>query len=120
MEYIKLYRYLRQEEMLTRVQAVRSTYGVRKLDKEIRTGLAVWVKTGKCDLVIADVSFNELIEKEGMKPIRAFKMLDWLKREPLTAYYYLKHRIALADLSKHGSAKVATVIAETDQSDIEL
>lgn len=120
MEYIKLYRYLRQNEMLTRVQAVRSSYEVRKLDKDIKKAISEWIKTGKCDLVIENVSYDELVTKEEMKPIRAFKMLDWLKREPMTAHYYLMHRLALADLSKNGSAQVALDIEEKDTSNIEL
>lgn len=120
MEYIKFYNYLRQEEELTRVQAVRSIINVRQLDKDIRKAIAEWVKTGKCNLVIADVSFDELVTKEGMKPIRAFKMLDWLKREPVLAHQYLIKRTAYADLSKFGTAKVATEIEETDKSNIEL
>ncbi len=83
----------------------------------------MWAETGKCDLTIAGVSYNELINAEGMKPIRAFKMLDWLKREPVMAHRYLTQRVMRADLSEFGSATVATELppeTEIDKSDIKL
>jgi len=55
-----------------------------------------------------------------MKSVRAFKMLDWLKREPVLAHRYLAQQILRADLSKHGSATIKTEIEEPDKSDIEL
>lgn len=120
MKYIDLYNFLREKEELTRVQAIRSIIDVRKFTPEIKNAMGKWAATGKCDLTVADVSFNELTKVENMKPIRAFKMLDWLSREPVMAHRYLAQRVMLADLSKHGSAKVATDIEETDKSDITL
>lgn len=120
MKYIELYKYLRDKESLSRVQTIRSIWRVRSLAPEIKVAMGEWVRTGTCDLTIAGVSYKELVLKEGMKPVRAFKMLDWLKREPVIAYQYLVRRITLSDLSKHGSAKVATDIEETDTSDIDL
>lgn len=121
MKYIDLYQYLRNCEKLSRVQAIRSIIEIRQFDPIIKDAMSKWTKTGTCDLIIADVSFNELICTEEMKPIRAFKMLDWLNREPALAHRYLAQRIMRADLSKHGSAKISTEIEDnTDKSDIEL
>lgn len=120
MKYLDLYNYLRDQEELTRVQAIRSILNVRNLDPEIKTAMSEWVKTGNCNLVIADVSFKELVSNVGMKPVRAFKMLDWLKREPVLAHRYLAQQILRADLSKHESATIKTDIEEPDKSDIEL
>lgn len=120
MKYIDLYNYLRDQEELTRVQAIRSILNIRNLDSEIKTAMSEWVKTGTCNLTIEEVSFKELVSKVGMKPVRAFKMLDWLKREPVLAHRYLAQRVMRADLSKHGSAKIKTDIDETDKSDINL
>lgn len=120
MKYIDLYNYLRDNEELNRAQAIRSILAVRKFDPEIKSAMAVWTKTGTCDLVVADVSYKELVSSVSMKPIRAFKMLDWLKREPVLAYRYLVQRVMRSDLSKFGSAQVAIEISETDKSDVEL
>lgn len=120
MKYIDLYNYLRDQEGLNRAQAIRSILAIRKFAPEIKDAMSEWTKTGKCDLKIAEVSFSELIVSEGMKPIRAFKMLDWLKREPIMAHRYLSQRLMRADLSKVGSAKIAVDISENDKSDIEL
>lgn len=120
MRYIDLYKYLRDKEELNQVQAVRSILDIRHLSPEIKMALKIWSSTGKCDVTVADVSFNELVNVLGMKPIRAFKMLDWLSREPVIAHRYLAQMAMLADLSKHGSAKISTDIVEADKSDIEL
>lgn len=118
MKYIDLYNYLRDHEELSRVQAIRSIWGVRRLSPNIKIAITKWSETGVCNLEIADVKYNELVYTIGMKPIRAFKMLDWLSREPVLAHRYLAQRTMLADLSKHGSAKIRTEIEETDKSDI--
>lgn len=120
MKYIDLYYYLRNHEKLSRVQAIRSIITIRHLDPEIKKAMSEWSKTGTCDLTVAKVSFRELITKLGMKPVRAFKMLDWLKREPVIAHRYLAQKLMLADLSKYGSASIAGNIEETDKSDIVL
>jgi len=120
MKYIDLYNYLREQEELNRAQSIRTIIAIRKFDPQIKAAISDWAKTGKCDLTIADVTYNELVVSEGMKPVRAFKMLDWLKREPALAHRYLSQRMMRADLSKHGSAKIATDIPETDKSDVEL
>lgn len=121
MKYIELYNYLRDTEELSRVQAIRSIMDVRHFSPEIKDALKTWASTGKCDLTIADVSFNELVINVGMKPIRAFKMLDWLQREPVLAHRYLAQRQMRSDLSKHGSASIAAKdIDDVDKSDIEL
>lgn len=120
MKYIALYNYLRDNENLSRVQAVRSILSIRHFNPEIKDAMSKWAKTGTCDLLVADVSFNELVTMEEMQPIRAFKMLDWLKREPVIAHRYLAQRVFRTDLSKVGSAKLSIDIDETDKSDIVL
>lgn len=120
MRYLDLYKFLRDNEGLTRVQAIRSILDIRRFDVEIKKALSQWFETGICDLIVADVSFEELTINEDMKPIRAFKMLDWLKREPAFAHRYLAQRRLKADLSKFGTAKVADEIQELDKSDIEI
>lgn len=120
MKYLELYKYLITEEGLTRVQAIRSINDIRKFDPEIKKALGKWFETQTCNLVVEGISFNDLVIIEQMKPIRAFKMLDWAKREPLLAIRYLAKRPFITDMSKVGSAKIAEDIEETDTSDIDL
>lgn len=120
MKYLELYKYLVNEEELTRVQAIRSINDIRKFDPEIKKALGKWFETRKCDLVIEGISFNDLVTIEQMKPIRAFKMLDWVKREPFLAIRYLSRKPFITDMSKVGSAKIAEDIEETDTSDVDL
>ena len=124
MNYIELLNYLMSSEGegLTFIQAVRNIGRIRKMDPEIKSALGKFLQTGKCSHEEAGVTFAELVNSEQMKPIRAFLMLDWLKREPISA---LKHLALLgihADLSEVGSAKINEDIDETDidKSDIVL
>ena len=122
MKYIDLFNYLisKDGEDLSFVQAVRNIGRIRKLDPVIKEALVGFLNTGKCSHTEAGVCFTELVCTEKMKPIRAFLMLDWLKREPISALKYLALRGIHADLSEVGSAKIATKIDEgsIDKSDI--
>lgn len=122
MKYIDLFNYLisKDGEDLSFVQAVRNIGRIRKMDPVIKEALVGFLKTGKCSHTEAGVCFTELVGTEKMKPIRAFLMLDWLKREPISALKYLALRGIHADLSEVGSAKIATKIDEgsIDKSDI--
>lgn len=107
-------------EDLSFVQAVRTIGRIRRMNPEIKKALIGFLNTGMCSHEEAGVNFTELVGTEKMKPIRAFLMLDWLKREPVTALKYLALRGGHADLSEVGSAKIATKINEEsiDKSDI--
>lgn len=122
MKYIDLFNYLisKDGEDLSVVQAVRNISRIRKMDPVIKEALAGFLNSGKCSHTEAGVCFTELVGTEKMKPIRAFLMLDWLKREPISALKYLALRGIHADLSEVGSANIATKIDERsiDKSDI--
>lgn len=119
MKYLSIYNYLVKEEGLTSVQAIRSINEIRKFQPEIKEAFLKWYNTRECNLTVEGVSFHDLTERDKMKPVRAFKMLDWLKREPILALHYLTMRPFRADLSKVGSAKISTKIEENvDKSDI--
>lgn len=122
MNYIDLLTYLisKDGEGLTFVQAARNIMRIRTMDPEIKRALLQFLKTGTSSHTEADVCFTELVGSEGMTPVRAFLMLDWLKREPIAGLKYLALRGIHADLSKVGGAKIATSIDEEsiDKSDI--
>lgn len=87
--YISLYNYLTKVECLSNIEAIRSINRIRRLDSQVKKALFVWSTTGEVDLTINDVSFDELTKEEGFSPIRAFFMLDWIKREPSQAMRYM-------------------------------
>ncbi len=124
MNYIDLFCYLisRDGEGLSIGQAIRNIGRIRKMAPEIKSALKRYIDSGKCSHSEAGVSFTELIGSEGMKPIRAFLMLDWLKREPIAALKYLALRGIHADLSEVGTAQISNNVDETtiDKSDIVL
>lgn len=123
MNYIDLLTYLMssQGEDLRFIQAVRNISRIRKMDDSIKSALNTFLKTGVCDHEESGVSFVELVNDEHMKPIRAFLMLDWLKREPIEAMKYLAIRGVHADLSKVGSASIKEEVSEEiDKSEILL
>ena len=60
---------------------------------------------------IEGVSFRELTENEGMKPIRAILMLDWLRREPAVAIRYMaaeRYRSVMVGLPKQKEVEQIT------------
>ena len=87
--YISLYNYLTKVECLSNMEAVRSINRIRRLDPQIKMALSVWIRTGIVDLTVNGISFNELTKEDGFSPIRAFFMLDWIKREPVNAMKYM-------------------------------
>ena len=122
MKYLDLLGYMMSKdgEDLSFVQAVRNIIRIRKMDPEIKNSLSNFMETGVCSHSEAGVCFTELTGAEKMTPVRAFLMLDWLKREPLSGLKYLALRGIHTDLSEVGSAKVRSDIDEKsiDKSDI--
>lgn len=88
-EYIKIYNYLKEVEELDVIDTLRTIYRLRKLPKELLLAVET-VISGKTPVItINGVSYEELVEKDGMKPIRAILMLDWIRREPEAAFAYM-------------------------------
>ncbi len=89
-KYVQLYNYLISEEGLDPISAFRSIQRIRELPSELK-GSVLQVMQGEFpDLEYHDVSLNELIENEHMKPVRAILMLDWIRREPVVAMRYME------------------------------
>lgn len=90
-QYIKLYKSLKNDKFSTK-EAIHVIKRVQHLDNEIKEKLEQWLSDGESpDITIHGISYKDLIEKADMKKIRAFLMLDWIKREPTEALYYLAY-----------------------------
>ena len=90
-KYTKLYRYLK-ENNYSFSEAIHVMKRVDKLDNQIKAYFELWLMDGVIpEKDIKGVTFKRLTSEEGMNPIRAFLMLDWIKREPEEALYYLGH-----------------------------
>lgn len=120
MKYIELFNYLINKEELNIAQAIRTIFRVRVIDPEIKKEIGLYLKSGSSNYTVVGVNFSDLRTVAKMKPIRAFLMLDWLKREPNVALHYLARLNTMTDLSEIGSAKVITELEENDKSDIIL
>ena len=88
-EYAKLTAYLLEEEGLNPVSSCRNIQKVRTLPTELKKAVLCVLNGGIPDIEVEGVSFLDLTEKDGMKPIRAILMLDWLRREPAVATHYM-------------------------------
>lgn len=88
-EYAKLAAFLVEEEGLNLVSSYRNIQRVRALPTELKEAVLCVLNGDIPDIVVEDVSFSDLTEKDGMKPIRAILMLDWLRREPAVATRYM-------------------------------
>ena len=90
-KYVKLYQYLRKEEGFGFSEAIHVMKKIDKLDAQIKEEFESWLLYRTTpNLSFEGISFKRLTEEEGMKPVRAFLMLDWIKREPLAAVEYLR------------------------------
>ena len=89
-KYIQLYNYLVSEEELNPISAYRSIQRIRVLPSELKN-LVLQVMQGEfSNIEYNEVTLNELIENEHMKPVRAILMLDWIRREPAVAMRYME------------------------------
>lgn len=118
--YIKLYNRLRKDG-LSPWEAVVSIDEVRKMDAELLDFVQEWIETGvSVDLTIAGISFARLTKAEseggeGMKPIRAFLMLDWLKKDSAEALFFLSKRRFHAPLEALTANEAQTVKEQLEQ-----
>lgn len=90
-EYVKLYNYLVEVEDLERPQVLRNILRIRRLPKDLLKAVLIIITHPEAypDIKVEGVSFEELVDKDGMKKIRAILMLDWIRREPEAALSYM-------------------------------
>lgn len=91
-KYIKLFEYLRDVEELEGIQIFRTIIRIRKLPKSFLIAVNDIIEKGNCNLEVEGVSYEDLVEKDGMKPIRAILFLDWLRTEPESALAYMEEK----------------------------
>ena len=89
-KYVQLFKYLIEEESLNAFSAYQSIQRVRKLPVEFKEAVLMVLEGKFPHLEYHEVSLEELIEKEHLKPIRAIMMLDWIRREPAVAMRYME------------------------------
>lgn len=89
-EFVKLYEHLTHEENLRPWEAIRNIAKLRKVAPEILMAIREWSYGFIPEIAIKGVSYAELTEKEGLKPVQAFLMLDWLKRDPVAAMRFME------------------------------
>lgn len=89
-EYKQLYTHLVEVEKLHPWEAIRNIAKIRKLAPEILIAMKSWSRGVIPEISINGVSYAELTDIEGLQPIQAFLMLDWLKREPLAAMRFME------------------------------
>lgn len=133
-KYIQLYNYLISEEGLNPISAYRSIQRIRVLPSELKYSILQVMQGEFPNIEYHDVTLNELIENEHMKPVRAILMLDWIRREPAVAMRYMeterlrapmqfsdsdkdKIKKALERLNSKGSGSSDNV---SDKTDIEI
>ena len=88
-KYISLFRYLTHTEGLSASESYRNVQRIRKLPTELKEAVYDVLSSVSPNVSYEGVSFHELTDVEGMKPIRAILMLDWIRREPIAALQYI-------------------------------
>ena len=131
-KYIQLFNYIVTEEDSNPINACRVIQKIRQLPDELKLAVLDVVE-GKIPYVeFHDISLEELINNDKMKPVRAILMLDWIRREPAIAMRYMeieRHRApqTVTDSDKEMLEKVLdklntkdTIIAEENKEDIDI
>lgn len=118
-KYISLFRYLTHAEGLKASEAYRNIQRIRKLPTELKEAVYDVLSSVSPNVSYEGVSFRELTDIEGMKPIRAILMLDWIRREPVAAMQYmaterLRHSLFVKAVAEEKN------IDDGDKSDIEF
>lgn len=88
-QYIKLFTYLRDEEELEGIQIFRTINRVRKLPQNFLLEVEKILDGKRSSLEVEGVTFDQLLDENGMRPIRAILFLDWVRTEPEAAFAYM-------------------------------
>lgn len=88
-QYIKLFTYLRDTEELEGIQIFRTINRVRKLPKEFLIQIDKLLEGKEPNIEVEGVTYDQLRNKDGMRPIRAILFLDWVRTEPEAAFSYM-------------------------------
>lgn len=91
-QYIRLYEYLREKEGLEGIQILRNIYRLRKLPRTFLIEVEKLLNGQEPQLEVEGVTYQELTEKDGMRPIRAILMLDWIRRDSYAAFKYMEKK----------------------------
>lgn len=118
-KYISLYQYLTQEEGLKSSEAYRNIQRIRKLPAELKEAVDAVLSSSVPDVSYEDVSYSDLTE-DGMKPIRAILMLDWIRREPMAALRYLSQERLRSHLIMETKEEASGQADQENQTDIEF
>lgn len=108
-EYIRIFNYLKDVEKLDMIDVLRTIYRLRKLPKELLLAVESVISGKQPEITINGVTYDELVEKDGMKPIRAILMLDWIRREPEAAFDYMAECTRRAPIAPLNSEELEEV-----------
>lgn len=131
-KYIQLFNYIVTEEDSNPINAGRVIQKIRQLPNELKLAVLDVIEGKIPHVEFHDISLEELINNDRMKPVRAILMLDWIRREPAIAMRYMeieRHRAPqtvtdsdkemLENVLKKLNAKKVN-IDEVNKEDIEI
>lgn len=102
-KYRDLYSRLIKEFGLT--ESLKLINRVRKFSKKNLEALSAFMETETIpELTDGKTKLSELIDNEGMSPICAFIMIDWMEKKPEDAYQYMakyRHSAPMPSLSDY-------------------
>lgn len=88
-KYQTLFGYLTKAEQMNPEGARKHIDLIRRFSPKLLRALEQWLNDITPDVAVGDVTFVELTTDEGMSPIRAFMMLDWMERDPERAMHFM-------------------------------
>lgn len=89
-DYKQLYDFVMQDKNRHPWEAIRTIRRLRKMSNKLLKALWVLLEGGFPDVAVGDVTYAELVNDEGMSPIEALLILDWLERDPQAATVFME------------------------------
>lgn len=124
-EYRKLYNYLVDIEKVKVWEAIHIIFKIRRVDPAILLEVKKYIDDNSyiSSYHVNQVSYDELVSEEElrpMRPIQAFLMLDWIKRDPVTAMNFMateSFKSPIPELSDEEKKTLKEAMARLDKLD---
>ncbi|MBQ3843614.1 MAG: hypothetical protein II817_01375 [Bacteroidales bacterium] len=124
-EYKKIYNYLVDTEKVKIWEAIHIIFKIRKMAPDILLEVKKFIDDNSyiSSYHVNQVSYDELVSEDAlypMRPIQAFLMLDWIKRDPVTAINFMAAEVfksPIPELSDEEKKTLNEAIARLDELD---
>ncbi len=120
--YIKLYKYYSEQEGLDTHACLRNIWRVRKLPKTYKELISQILDGITPSFEYNGISLKELVENENMSAIQAIMFLDWLRRDPVSAFSFMRsgrYRTEIDPISDKTKSELLAILDKKGKSHVD-